>query len=185
MVAFNICDEGEGIMFTTPTYAMFGRDLTAKAGATLLPVSTDGIEDQFSAKCVANLIEGFERVYNKATASGVKVKAVLLCNPSNPVGRFYSKETLVAVARFCGERKMHLVCDEIYANSEFSPAPGESFLENFTSVLSLKDDPASSIYKENIHAFYGASKDFGMGGLRLGFLITRNEEVWKACRRVA
>lgn len=170
---------------TTPTYSQFGRDLTEKAGVTLLHVSTDGIEDQFSAKCAARLIGAFERVYNEAVASGVKVKAVLLCNPSNPVGRFYSRETLVAVAKFCGEREMHLVSDEIYAMSGFDPAPGESFLENFTSVLSLKDDPARRIYTKNIHTFYGASKDFSMGGLRLGFLITRNDQVWKACRRVA
>lgn len=80
---------------------------------------------------------------------------------------------------------MHLVADEIYAMSGFAPAPGESHLDRFTSVLSLEDDPRNHIHINNIHVFYGASKDFGMGGLRLGFLITRNEFFWKACRRVA
>jgi aspartate/methionine/tyrosine aminotransferase len=32
---------------------------------------------------------------------------------------------------------------------------------------------------------YGASKDFGGGGLRLGFLITRNALLWKTTRRLA
>ncbi|ETS78696.1 hypothetical protein PFICI_08549 [Pestalotiopsis fici W106-1] len=185
MVAFNVCDQGEGIMFTTPTYSMFGHDLYAKAGTALIPVATDHITDQFSASCAATLLATFERVYRKATSAGTKIKAVLLCNPSNPVGRFYSKETLLAIAGFCGRRKLHLVSDEIYAMSGFASISGQPALDGFTSVLSLKDDPKNFICTENIHALYGSSKDFAMGGLRLGFLITRNTRLWKACRRCA
>jgi aspartate/methionine/tyrosine aminotransferase len=113
----------------------------------------------------------------------VKVKAVLICNPSNPVGRFYSREALVEIARFCGERGLHLVSDEIFAMSCFD-SEEEGGLDTFTSVLSIPDDVEKNVKKENIHALYGASKDFGMGGLRLGFLVSRNGVLKETCRKI-
>lgn len=185
MLAFNICDAGEGIMFPIPAYSMFGHDLCSKAGLTLLPVSTKDVGNEFLAGSADAFIEAFETVYQNASDKGVKVKAVIISNPSNPIGRFYSRCTLTKLAQFCGRHNLHLVSDEIYALSEFPAALGEEFLPSFTSVLSLEHDPRNYINAKNIHAMYGASKDFGMGGLRIGFLITRNEQVWKACRRVA
>lgn len=43
----------------------------------------------------------------------------ILCNPQNPLGRTYSRDTLLAYARFCEERDLHLVSDEIYAMSVY------------------------------------------------------------------
>jgi hypothetical protein len=42
-----------------------------------------------------------------------------VCNPQNPLGRTYSRETLLAYARFCEENDLHLVSDEIYAMSVY------------------------------------------------------------------
>jgi 1-aminocyclopropane-1-carboxylate synthase len=36
------------------------------------------------------------------------------------MGRTYSRETLLAYAKFCEERDLHLVSDEIYALSTYS-----------------------------------------------------------------
>lgn len=43
----------------------------------------------------------------------------ILCNPQNPLGRTYPRDTLLAYARFCEERDLHLVSDEIYAMSVY------------------------------------------------------------------
>lgn len=186
MVAFNICDSGEGIMLLTPTYSMYEHDLCARAGTTIIQVSLDIVEDQFSSDASGKLIAAFSAAYEEAVATGVMVKAVLVCNPSNPLGRFYSKKTLFELAKFCGQRSLHLVADEIFAMSAFeSPVEEGQRLSTFASVLSIADDDTSCINAENIHCLYGASKDFGMGGLRLGFLITRNKKLWQTCRRVA
>lgn len=69
--------------------------------------------------------------------------------------------------------------------SVFEPVEDDYKLDDFTSVLSLPRDEKNGIFPENIHSMYGASKDFCMGGLRLGFLVTRNEQFWKTCRRTA
>lgn len=42
-----------------------------------------------------------------------------MSNPHNPLGRPYPRETLLAYARFCEERDLHLVSDEIYGMSVY------------------------------------------------------------------
>ncbi|RDW77506.1 hypothetical protein BP6252_05559 [Coleophoma cylindrospora] len=186
MVAYNICDSGEGIMLPTPTYSMYEHDLCARSGLKVIPVSVCPVEDQFRSEGCSKMIAAFSEAYDKAVESGIVVKAVLICNPNNPVGRFYSRKSLTEIARFCGKHRLHLISDEIFAMSGFeSTDRNGGKLDNFTSVLSIPEDKESGVFTENIHSLYGASKDFAMGGLRLGFLITRNKQLWQTCRRIA
>ncbi|KAF6819705.1 hypothetical protein CSOJ01_01112 [Colletotrichum sojae] len=179
LMAFGMCEPGEGIMVITPTYMMFPHDVCARTGVRLIPVHLDNIDDQFDVRRSSKLIEAMEKAHSAARKDGSNPKALLLCNPNNPCGRTYPRSTLVDIARFCGRRGMHLLSDEIYAMSTCSPS------EPFTSMLSIPDDPARGVFAENVHCMYGASKDFGCGGLRLGFLVTRNELLWKSIRRLA
>ena len=153
----------------------------------MLRVHMTDVEDQFKSKFVDEVIHKFETTYKEATDKGIRVKGVLLCNPNNPLGRCYSRETLSAVAQFCRKKDLHLISDEVYAISSFtSPAVGEEVkndpdtLDGFTSALSIPN-----LDGENIHVTYGASKDFGMGGMRLGFLVTRNEQLKQLMKKVA
>lgn len=184
MVAYNVCDSGDGVMVPTPNYSMFEVDLKARAQATIIAVDQTEVPDAFSARYKSDFIEVFEKAYRDAVKRGITVKAVLLSNPNNPVGKFYSEQTLTAIARFCGKYGLHLISDEIYALSSFESPEAEK-LPTFTSILSIEEDPANDVSTSNIHAMYGVSKDWGMGGLRLGFLVTRNQKLWKACRRLA
>lgn len=182
MMAFAMCNPGEGIMVITPTYMMFPHDVCARTGVNLINVDLDTIDDQFEAKDSAKVMKAVGKAYSAAQKSRVTPKALLLCNPSNPCGRTYPRATLIEIARFCGQRKMHLLSDEIYALSTFTPY--DRAATPFTSVLSIPDDPENGVFTENIHCMYGASKDFGCGGLRLGFLVTRNELLWRSVRRL-
>ena len=183
MVAFNVCDPGDGILLPTPTYSMFELDLCARAGIAILPVPTLRPEDQFRADFSSEFIKLLEAACDDASRRGIRTKAILLANPSNPLGRFYSRKMLEEIAKFCGHRRLHLIADEIYALSGFKSDQPER-LPGFTSVLSLADDPENGVFSENIHSLYGLSKDWAMGGLRLGFFVTRNDKLWKACRRL-
>ncbi|KAI8214547.1 WD repeat domain-containing protein 83 [Colletotrichum sp. SAR 10_66] len=182
MMAFAMCNPGEAIMVITPTYMMFPHDVCARSGVNLINVDLDTIEDQFEAKDSAKVMKALGKAYSAAQKSRVTPKALLLCNPSNPCGRTYPRATLIEIARFCGQRKMHLLSDEIYALSTFTPY--DRAATPFTSVLSIPDDPENGVFTENIHCMYGASKDFGCGGLRLGFLVTRNQLLWRSVRRL-
>ncbi|KAL7934671.1 PLP-dependent transferase [Trichoderma chlorosporum] len=181
-MVFNLCERGEAVMVLTPTYLMVPHNICARSGVQMIPVSTQGIPDQYSSTHAPKVVEKLEEAYLASCARGVSARALLICNPCNPTGRSYSKASLLEMARFCGRHKMHLLSDEIYAMSSFeSPDPG---LDTFSSALSIADDLPDGVFKENIHCLYGAAKDFASGGLRLGFLVTRNELLWKTCSRL-
>lgn len=82
------------------------------------------------------------------------------------------KETLREVARFCGRHGLHLISDEIFAQSVYETTLGANAVP-FTSVLSL--DLSGCIDRRFVHVAYGMSKDFCANGLRLAALHSRNQ----------
>ena len=71
---------------------------------------------------------------------------------------------------------IHVVSDEIYGNSMFPGKTATSIAE-----VMLAKNPGTKHYMEtNVHIIAGFSKDFCMSGLRVGTLLTHNENVLKA-----
>ncbi|PVH81594.1 putative aminotransferase class I and II family protein [Cadophora sp. DSE1049] len=176
-LAWSICNEGEGILIPRPLYTGFRVDIPQRSRAVIVPVSfagidgvgTGGLDDVFDAEVNER---AFGRAWMKCEEDGVKVRAVLLTNPHNPLGKCYSASTLKAIANFCGKHGLHLICDEIYALSVFENRQNPS-AETFTSILTV--DLEGLIDEEMVHVMYGPSKDFCANGLRLGALCSRNE----------
>lgn len=54
-------------------------------------------------------VEDHERTLLEARKQGKNVKALLLCNPHNPLGRCYSKEVLEAYLTLCAKYGIHLI----------------------------------------------------------------------------
>mgnify|MGYP002477195752 CR=1 FL=1 len=126
---------------------------------------SDGI-DQFSAE----IVEAYETALLRAKAEGTNVRALLLCNPHNPLGRCYPLETIKALMQLCQKHRLHLLSDEVYALSVFDNSDPAAV--KFTSVLSFDSTPYIS--PNYLHVVYGFSKDFAAGGLRLGCIYSRN-----------
>lgn len=173
-VAWNIFDAGDGIILPTPTYALYSYNLEHRANVKLLRVSMTEIKDQFHNDFASEVVQAFKRTYDDATRTGIKVKGLLICNPNNPLGRCYSKQTILEIAKFCSEHNLHLISDEVFAMSSFDNGVDKG-LDTFTSALTVPNDGQYGL--NNIHVLYGASKDFGMGGMRLGFVVTRNQRL--------
>lgn len=97
--------------------------------------------------------------------SSVPIKALILCNPCNPLGQCYTRGALEECLRFCQKENLHFISDEIYALSVFdspdvvSPVP-------FISAMSL-DVSAVGCDMARVHTVWSVSKDFGSSGLRL------------------
>ncbi|OGM48609.1 hypothetical protein ABOM_002012 [Aspergillus bombycis] len=160
-------DQNDAIMLGRPVYGAFARDLAMRTNIHLEYVSV-GDMDQFSPSCITSFDAGFEA----AKARGINIKALMICNPHNPLGRCYSHETLVGLLRLCASKGIHLISDEIYALSVYERHDRES--ETFTSVRAI--DPTGIIDSSQVHVLYGMSKDFGAGGMRLGCVISQNED---------
>ncbi|EQK99772.1 Pyridoxal phosphate-dependent transferase, major region, subdomain 1 [Ophiocordyceps sinensis CO18] len=198
ILAWGLADPGDGILTSRPVYGRFELDFGNRAQVDVVYADTDA-ENCFDE----DVVEKFEEALVRSEAQGVKIKAILIVNPHNPLGecesahhtplpatllgaillmrrlgsgKCYPKETLVALIKYCQKRQLHLISDEIYACSTFDS--GEASATPFTSALAI--DPEGLIDTERLHVTYGFSKDFGSAGLRIGAIITRSQAVKSA-----
>ncbi|KAG9192587.1 hypothetical protein G6011_11321 [Alternaria panax] len=167
--------DNEGLLLGMPIYGSFNPDMATMSNCKLVYTPFDGT-DQFTTAAVGH----YERAVGEADRNGIHVKALVISNPHNPLGRCYPRSALEAILRFCGKHGIHLISDEIYAQPVYSMS---SACPEFTSVLSL--DATGIIDPGLVHVMYGVSKDFAAAGLRLGCLITRNEELGQAVQSLA
>lgn len=175
MLGFNLAERGDGILVNRPVYGRFELDYGVEAGVEIVYADTE-TEEAFTPNAVAK----YEQALLEAEQRGIKIRAVLLVNPHNPVGRCYPADTLRHIARFCDRNNLHLISDEVYASCIFDS--GDPNAIQFTSILSL--DLQGLIDPNLVHVLYGFSKDFASGGLHLGFLVTANEQLRRACKMV-
>jgi xeroderma pigmentosum group C-complementing protein len=165
--ALSLTDPGDGILLGQPIYGSFNGDFCVPSGCQLIYTSFQG-DDPFSPSAVLRYEETFLKARDE---SGVSIRALLICNPHNPLGRCYPRETLEALLQFCEKYHIHIISDEVYALSVYQE---ESSTNGFISVLSIK--PADiGVNPARIHVLYGMSKDFAAAGLRLGCLISQNQ----------
>jgi 1-aminocyclopropane-1-carboxylate synthase len=174
-----LCDPGDVFLIARPYYSGcpcgsldlaahavadgFDGDLTIRAKAEVVGVD---VGPDFASP---STLDAFEEAIRELTQAGKKVRAVMLCNPNNPLGFNYPRETLVAYAAFCERHNLHLVSDEIYALSQFrNIQAGEKERVGFTSILNIDLMKEAGCNPARVHVLYGIAKDFGMNGLRIG-----------------
>ncbi|KAF9783638.1 hypothetical protein IL306_008765 [Fusarium sp. DS 682] len=170
---FALCDKGDGVLLARPHYGNFPIDLGYRVEAKIVGVSFGDI-DPFSLETVAV----YEKALMEAENQGIRVRAFLLCNPHNPLGRCYTPEVLQAYMRFCQKHGLHLISDEVYALSVWKN-PNAPDAPEFTSALAI--NPDGLIDRDLIHVLWGMGKDFGSCGIRIGCLLSRNEDFLRAC----
>lgn len=154
-----ICDPGDGILVATPYWSGLDISLTVQSEAHIIAVDIPGTRLTDSS-CVEYYSHALQ-----AAAKSHPVKALLLCNPSNPTGECYPRGTLEALLDFCIRESLHLISDEVYALSVHGGVSKSSTTtlrqRSFSSALALKTS------YENVHVIYSLSKDFGCSGIRL------------------
>lgn len=120
------------------------------------------------------LAASLQAVYD-FSADKSRIKAVLLCNPHNPLSRCYPRKVLLEVMEFCQEHGLHLIVDEIYALTDLNVGVGVSRKEKcgakFVSALELTEplvpSGAVKVDPSRVHVVWSASKLFGMSGFRI------------------
>lgn len=165
-VSWALGNPGDEFLLGRPYYGAFVPDLTLRMGTKLVPVGF-GHLDPLSPEAVSQ----YEDSILDAKARGVRVAAIILANPHNPLGRSYPRETLMELMAVCQRHGVHLVSDEIYALSTFSNRIDGVEECPFQSVLSI--DTTGLIDASLVHVIWGISKDFGANGLRLGALVSQ------------
>jgi cystathionine beta-lyase len=111
--------------------------------------------------------DGIEKAY----ASGIK--AHLICNPHNPLGRVYTREELSRLADLAKKHNVYVLSDEIHAPLTFAE-------QKFTPFLSVS---------ENARAvgitITAASKGWNIAGLKCAIIVSENEKVHETLNGIA
>ncbi|KAF2020809.1 PLP-dependent transferase [Aaosphaeria arxii CBS 175.79] len=180
MLGLVLGDPGDGILLTRPSYIAFASGLGLVANMKPIYVPFHPLSFQFSPTSTS----AYSNTLQTASSThGIRTRALILCNPHNPLGRCYPITTLIAILKFCSFHGLHLISDEIYAMSVY-PTSTSPDATPFTSILAVPD-LASYIDPDYVHVLYGLSKDFCAGGMRLGCLYTTNGALRRAVSAVS
>ena len=116
----------------------------------------------------------FEKLnFNQISAMIKKHKpsALIVIPYDNPTGQFINQKTLDKIAKICVENSTWLVSDEAYRPLVYGGQEPSSIWK-----ISLEDEPGICTYRISIES---ASKVWNGCGLRIGSIITDNEEFHK------
>lgn len=145
--------EKNEVIIPTPTYSAYFRVVDVAKGKTVPFVLDEKNDWELD-------IEQFEKKITSRTA------AILICNPNNPTGSIYSRETLIKLSQTAKKHNIYLVVDEVYKNmiygdaTIYTPGIDDSFRKNIIRVVSF-------------------SKDFSLTGWRVGFFHSDKEIIEK------
>ena len=134
-------EPGDRIVVQTPVYDHF-RLYIERLGR--VPVENPLIEEE---KGYRMDFEGLERLLDNGA------KAVVLCNPQNPIGILWDRETLMRLAEICDRRGVVVFSDEIHAD---------------LALRGRKHIPFCSVSKAAARTgliFSGPTKSFNLAGL--------------------
>jgi aminotransferase len=133
-----LLDPGDGILLFEPYY---GYHLNAALVAGLVP--------QFvTLKAPAFALD--EAALEAAVDA--RTRAIVLCTPSNPSGKMFSREEIETVARVARKHDLILITDEIYEYGRPHVSPATVAPERTVSIM-------------------GLSKTFSITGWRLGYAV--------------
>ncbi|KAJ2394992.1 hypothetical protein GGI23_004471 [Coemansia sp. RSA 2559] len=163
MLSFAMCDPGDHILVPAPLYLALPTDMGTRARAKMTPVH---VPLEMATDCAQ--IEFFERAVHDIAGRGGTVKALFLMNPSNPLGITYPRAVMRRFLSFASAHGLFVISDEIYALSVFNRSPRVAPFESLLSWPDLADyiDPRAVV------VLHGLSKDFGLNGFRVGWIVS-------------
>lgn len=156
LFSFMSClNPGDEIIIPEPAYANY-MAFAISAGAKIKTIATS-IEEGFALPKV----EQFEKLINERT------RAIMICNPNNPTGYLYTRREMNQIRDLVKKYDLYLFSDEVYREYIYTGSP-------YISAMHLQGIEYNTILIDSV------SKRYSECGIRIGALITKNEEIRKA-----
>jgi len=153
-------NEGDEVIVPEPFYANY-ISFAKAAGAKIVPV-TASIETGFALPPIAD----FEKLITP------KTKAILICNPSNPTGYLYSKTELETLRDIVLKHNLWLFSDEVYREFVYDG-------QVHYSVMNLEGMEQNAVVVDSV------SKRYSLCGVRIGCIVSQNNELMQATLKLA
>jgi len=150
------CNPGDKVIVFSPFYENYVAD-TILAGAEPIYIALRPPDFAFDP---GELRRAFEQ----------KPKALVLCNPSNPSGKVFTREELLFIADLAAQHDTFVLTDEVYEHIVYAPHRHTYF----ASLPGMFDRTISCS---------SLSKTYSITGWRLGYVIA-SPEVIRSARKV-
>lgn len=141
----SICNPGDKVVIFSPFYENYTAD-TILSGASPIYVPLDPHDFTFDA----NVLEDAMKQPG--------VKALVLCNPSNPSGKVFTREELQIIADLAIKYDLYVITDEVYEHIVFAP-------HRHTYIATLPGMRERTIECSSL------SKSYSITGWRLGYVL--------------
>ena len=156
LYSFMAClNPGDEIIVPEPAYANY-MAFAISAGAKIKTIAPS-IEEGFALPKV----EKFEELINE------KTRAIMICNPNNPTGYLYTRREMNQIRDLVKKYDLYLFSDEVYREYIYTGSP-------YISAMHLQGIENNTVLIDSV------SKRYSECGIRIGALITKNEEIRKA-----
>jgi aspartate/methionine/tyrosine aminotransferase len=152
VVASRLLKPGENAIIPDPVDFLFRKSIEY-AGATVRTAQIDKSTAAFDFDQLEQLVDH-------------NTRAIFICNPNNPLGLPPSREHLNQLISWAEKRQLWIVSDEIWADIDYD--------HRVTSLLNNQLPE----YKRKI-VVSGLSKNYGLAGLRIGYIICPDEASYK------
>lgn len=151
LVIRSIIDDDEKIIIQTPVYPPFFNFSNLK--------DMEILQNRLIFKDNKYEID-FEDLEEKAK----KAKAIVLCNPHNPVGRVWTKKELEKITELAYKYELYIISDEMHQDFTFNG-------NNYTPIM--------RVFKnyEKLVSFMAPSKTFNIAGLTTSYAIIPDDNL--------
>jgi aminotransferase len=141
----SVCNPGDKVVIFSPFYENYGAD-TILSGAEPIYVPLKPPTFDFDANELEDAIK----------QDGVK--ALILCNPSNPCGKVFTRQELTIIADLAKKYDIYVITDEVYEHIVYKP-------NEHTYIATLPSMRERTIMCNSL------SKTYSITGWRLGYVI--------------
>jgi cystathionine beta-lyase len=155
-------DPGDGVILQPPVFTGF-KPLVVKAHRKIVRNSLVLDGDRYAMD-----LEGL-----KSVAADAGTKAMILCNPHNPVGRVWTRQELEKVAAICANNDVFVISDEIHADIMLNDSQFTPF------AVAAKGSGVRWI------ALHGAIKTFGLAGVADTLIITEDNDFAESFKKTS
>lgn len=94
-------------------------------------------------------------------------RAIMICNPNNPLGLQIDRAHIQVLVELAESKGIYIVSDEIWADIHFGKSVDSLYSELFPK------------YERSV-VVSGLSKNYGLSGFRIGYIIARNAEIYQS-----
>lgn len=148
-----VCDPGDKVMVFSPFYENYGADAIL-SGAQPIYIPLVPPEYSFDIRLIE---DGFR----------AGAKAIVVCNPSNPCGKVFTRAELEAIGALAVQYDAFVITDEVYEHMVYAPC-------RHVCMASLPGMFGHTITCSSL------SKTYSITGWRLGYLIGPEEVIENA-----